>query len=196
MRSELEKECRVHFRRMIVAEHPEYQENKTQVRLGKRYVRSWQHPSKLWFHIVLMPHPTKDKFTIEGGWDFNGRLRPLEIVEANDKFKIFERPILFRPNFFWSGKDYWWPVMLFPDRLENSMSCQDNPIEDCLPLVAPAIRDAAQKIKEYLIPIFEKVVKKQEKVAGSETESDANCTSTYRRLGMPRHNHPENHRRE
>jgi hypothetical protein len=184
MRSELEKECRMLFRRMMTAEFPEYLEDKVQVVPGNRYIRTLHHPSGIWFHIIMMPHPTKDKFTIEGAWDFNGKLMPLEIVEENDKFKIFERPIMFRPNFFWSGKDYWWPLVLFPEVLATSISYKDDPLEDCFPLVAPAIQDAAQKIKEYVLPLFEKVVKKHGSKSGAATnEPEAGCAPTYRQLG-------------
>src|ERR1700722_13667374 len=99
MRSELERECRMMFRRMVTAEFPDYLEDHVKVRPGNRYIRTWQHPCGVWFHIILMPHPTKDKFTIEGAWDYDGRLLPLEIIEEKDKYKVLERPIFFRPIF-------------------------------------------------------------------------------------------------
>ena len=188
MRSEIERECRMLFRRMMAAEFPDYLEDKVQVVPGNRYIRTWQHPAGIWFHIVLMPHPTKDKFTIEGAWDYDGRLMPLEIVEEKDKFKIIERPILFRVNFFWSGKDYWWPLVLFPAVLETSISYKADAIEDCLPLVAPAIQDAVQKIKQYLVPIFEKVAERHGKgTAPKKDDSEAGCAPTYRQLGTRRY---------
>ena|ERR1700722_5375516 len=159
MREELEKECRAVFRRMITVEFPDYLEDKAQAVKKNRCIRTWQHPCGVWFHLILMIHPTRDKFTVEAAWDFDGKLGPLQIVAQEEMEEIFERPILFRMNFFWSGKDYWWPLVLCPEELANNIFYKDDPLEDCFPLVAPAMQDATKKIKEHLLPIFEKIMR-------------------------------------
>jgi hypothetical protein len=40
---------------------------------------------------------------------------------------------------------------------------KNDPVEQCLPVVAPAVSDAAQRLKEHLIPVFEKIVEKHGK---------------------------------
>jgi hypothetical protein len=78
--------------------------------------------------------------------------------------------MLFRPNFLWSGKDYWWPLVLRPEEFERVILYRDDPIEQCLPLVAPAVADAAQKLRDYVVPVFEKVVQLHGKKSAEETE--------------------------
>ena len=72
---------------------------------------------------------------------------------------IFDRPRLFRVSFLWVKKDYWWPLMLRPEEYERNALYKDDPIEQCLPLIAPAVWDAAEKLKDHLVPVFEKIVR-------------------------------------
>jgi hypothetical protein len=128
------------------------------------YAWTRQHPSGIWLHLLLIINPKFDKFTTEAGWGFDGKLPP-DGIEG-----IFERPMLFRPNFLWSGKDYWWPLVLRPEEFERVILYRDDPIEQCLPLVAPAVADAAQKLRDYVVPVFEKVVQLHGKKSAEETE--------------------------
>jgi len=50
-------------------------------------------------------------------------------------------------------------VVLRPEEFERAYHYEDDPIEECLPLIAPAVHDAANKLKEYLMPAFEKIVR-------------------------------------
>ena len=156
MRSELGKECRKLFREMMVTEFPEYREDKGQIVPHGRTVWTRQHSSGLWFHILLLIHHSWDQFTIETAWDFDGKLPGLSSPDD-----VLVRPLLFRPNWLWSRKDYWWPLVLQPEEYERSrLGYIEDPIERCLPLVAPAVSDAAKKLKEHLIPVFEKIAEK------------------------------------
>jgi hypothetical protein len=158
MRSELGKECRKLFRKMMATEFPEYQEDKGQIVPPGWYVWSRQHPSRLWFYILVVIHPTRDQFTNEAAWGFSGTLPR---TESAGRRQILEQPQLFRPNYLWSGKDYWWSLFPDPERPRTIReSLIDDPIEQCLPLVAPAVSDAAKKLKEHLIPVFEKIAEK------------------------------------
>jgi hypothetical protein len=157
MRSELGKECRKIFRNVMKAEFPEYHEDKGQIVPAGRYVWTFRHPTDIWFHILLIVHPTRDEFTVEAGWDFDGKL-PRFTNQGMDK--IPDHPRLFRMNFLWSGKDYWWPLVLRPEEFERALLYKDDPIEQCLSLVAPAVWAAAEKLKEHLVPVFEQVVQK------------------------------------
>jgi len=154
MRSELRKETRKLFRKMMATVFPEYHEDKGQIVPQGRYVWTHQHPSGIWLHILLINSSKYDKFTIEAAWDFDGKL-PGSLPGVDD---IFDRPRLFRVNFIWSGKDYWWPLVLRPEEYECALLYKDDPIEQCLPLVAPAVWDAGEKLKDHLIPVFEKIV--------------------------------------
>jgi hypothetical protein len=160
MREELAKECRRLFRQMMSAEFPEFHEDREQTDAKHRFVRTQKHPSGVWLHIVLHLDPLHDKFTVEGGWDLSGQLPEFDFVWPDEMDRIFAQPILFRVNLFWSGRDYWWPVHPAPSELEHLTASKEAPIEECLPLVAPAIHDAAAKMKEYLVPIFDKIVLK------------------------------------
>jgi hypothetical protein len=104
MRVELGKECRKQFRKMMAMEFPEYHEDKGQVLPQGRYVWTRLHPSSIWFHLLLIIHPTFDKFTTEAGWSLDGKL-PASSYDGAEG--ILERPMLFRGNYLWSGKDYW-----------------------------------------------------------------------------------------
>lgn len=159
MRSELGKECRKLFRKMMATVFSEYKEDKGQIVPPGRYIWTHQHPMGIWFHILLIISPKSDKFTIGAAWDFDGKL-PGGLPGVSD---IFDRPRLFRVNFIWSGKDYWWPLVLRPEEYERNAFYKDDPIEQCLPLVAPAVWDAAEKLKDHLFPTFDKIVAKHGK---------------------------------
>jgi hypothetical protein len=157
MRSELGKECRKLFRKMMAVEFPDYKEDKTQIVPQGRYVWTFKHPTNIWFHILLIVHPTRDDFTVEVGWDYDGKLTRFTNQEID---KISDYPRSFRVNFLWSGKDYWWPLVLRPEEYERVLLYKDDPVEECLPLVAPAVWEAGEKLKEHLIPVFEEIVRK------------------------------------
>jgi hypothetical protein len=167
MRGELGKECRKLFRKMMATEFPEYREDKGQIVPQGRYVWTRQHASGIWVHILLVNHPTRDEFTLEAAWDLDGILpgpaygKPVEILV---------RPLLFRVNWLWSGKDYWWPLVLRPEEFESAILYRNDPIEQCLPLVAPSVADAAQKIKDYVLPAFQKIAQTHGKTSVQETE--------------------------
>ena len=77
---------------------------------------------------------------------------------------VLARPIVFRPAWLWSEKSYWWPLVLRPEEYERSrFYYAEDQIEQCLPLVAPAVSDTAKKLKDHLIPLFEKVIEKHGK---------------------------------
>jgi hypothetical protein len=139
----------------MLAEFPEYREDKGQVLPQARHVWTYRHPSSIWFHLLLVIDPSFDKFTVEAGWGLDGVLPQFSYDGADG---IFERPILFRMNFIWSGEDYWWPLVLRPEEFERAIRYRDDPIEQCLPLAGPAVTAAAQKLKEHWVPTAEKIV--------------------------------------
>jgi hypothetical protein len=157
MRSELGKECRKLFRKLMSSQFPEYQEDKGQIVPQGRYVWTRQHSSGIWFHILLVIHHSHDEFTIEAAWDFNGKLPGYKLVR-NEIHEIFQQPVLFRSSALWSRRDYWWPLVLRPEELETAIFYEKDPVEKCLSLVAPAVWDAGEKLKEHLIPVFEKII--------------------------------------
>jgi hypothetical protein len=170
MRSELGNECRKHFRKMVKMEFPEFREDKGQILPPGRYVWTRQDPSGIWFHILFVLHHSKDKFTTEVGWDFDGKLTRHRLVR-NEMHEIFEEPLSFRSSAFWSRIDYWWLLVLRPEEHERVILYKDDPVEQCLPLVAPAVVDAVAKIKEHVLPYFERIIqmhgKKPAQPAGS-----------------------------
>ncbi|HEY1718470.1 MAG TPA: hypothetical protein VGH42_09295 [Verrucomicrobiae bacterium] len=127
MRNELGKECRKLFSKMMMTEFSEYREDKGQIVPPGRYVWTCQHPSGIWLHILLIISQKSDKFTIGAAWDFDGKL-PGDLPGVSD---IFDQPRLFRVNFIWSGKDYWWPLVLRPEEFERALLYKDDPVNVC-----------------------------------------------------------------
>ena len=145
---------------MMETVFPEYPEDKCQKIPIGTYVWTRQHSSGIWFHILFVIDQSRDQFTTEAAWGFDGKLPR---AEYNTGPEVIEKPQLFRPNFLWSGKDYWWPLVLRPEEYERALLYKDDPIEQCLPLVAPAVWNAGEKLKDHLMPVFEKVVEKHGK---------------------------------
>jgi hypothetical protein len=96
-----------------------------------------------------------DKFTTESAWSFDGKIPPPSYDGANG---IFGRPVSFRINFSWSGRDYWWLLVPRPKEHERVLLYKDDPVDQCLPLIAPAVADAARKLKEHWVPATDKIV--------------------------------------
>jgi hypothetical protein len=159
MRSELGKECRKLFHKMMAAQFPGYREDKGQIVPQGWYVWTRPFSTTLYFHITLVIHHSRDEFTTEGGWDFDGKLLP-HLSRARE---ILSGPSHVRTGELWSGNDYWWPLVLRSAEYERALLYKDDPIEQCLPLVAPAVWDAGEKLKDHLLPVFEKVVEKHGK---------------------------------
>ena len=134
MRSELGKECRKLFRKVMATQFPEYREDKGQIIPTGKYVWTRQHPSGIWLYILFMIDPTRDTFTTEAAWDFDGKLPRFSHSGADG---IFQRPVWFRVNFLWSGKDYWWPLVLCPEVFERAILYKDDPVERMLAVGCP-----------------------------------------------------------
>jgi hypothetical protein len=108
------------------------------------------------FHVELVVHHSRDEFTVEGAWSFDGKILPC--LSSIDE--VFSSPAHIRLGELWAAKDYWWRLVLRPAEYDRAIFYKDDPIEQCLPLVAPAVLDAAKKLKEHLVPVFEKVAEK------------------------------------
>jgi hypothetical protein len=106
-------------------------------------------------------------FTTEVAWDLDGKLPRMRLVR-DEMHEIFQQPVLFRSSSFWNRKDYWWLLVLRPEEHERVILYKDDPIEQCLPLVAPAVADAAQKIKDYVLPAFHKILQMHGKQSAEE----------------------------
>lgn len=156
MRSELGKECRKLFRKVMKTEFPEYQEDKGQIVPPGWYVWTCPFSTNLFFHIMFVIHHSRDEFTTEGGWSFDGKFLP----RLSSVSEVLSGPAHIRVGKLWYGKDYWWPLVLRPEEFERALLYKDDPIEKCLPLVAPAVWDAGEKLKDHLVPVFEKIVQK------------------------------------
>ena len=156
MRRQLGNECRKAFRQMMRTHFPAYNEDRSLVQPPGTYMWSRQDASGIWFYISLVIHPTHDEFTVEAAWNFEHK-NSKPIYDIKEDY-IIRQPELFRPNHLWSGKDYWWCFVLRPQEYAKVILYKDDPIEQCLPLVAPAAEDAAVKLKKHLIPLFERVV--------------------------------------
>jgi hypothetical protein len=156
MRSPLGKECRKLFRKMMAVQFPEYREDRAQAVPQGWYVWTHQHPAKLFFHINLVIHSTRDAFTTEVGWSFDGKL-PYSLTDVSE---VFSAPALVRLGEIWSGQEYWWPLVLRPEEFENAILYWDDPIEECLPLAPPAVWEAGEKLRDHFVPIVKQVVQK------------------------------------
>lgn len=133
-------------------------------------------PRGFFFHIQLVLHNSRDQFTTEAAWSFDGEL-PAPTHGSED---YSAEPSDFRTSFLWCRNsqgiplDIWWPLVLRKDEYETAMLYKDDPIEECLPLVAPAIREAAEKLKKYIIPFFEEVARKHGHAAQAEDGRQSN----------------------
>jgi hypothetical protein len=156
MRSQLGKECRKLFRKLMAVEFPEYQEDKGQIVPPGWYVWTYKNSANLFFHIAFVIHHSGDEFTTEGGWSFDGKLLPC--LSNVDNF--LDKPSHVRVAELWSDHDYWWPLVLRPEEFERAILYKDDPVEQCLPLVAPAVWDAGEKLNDHLVPVFEKIIQK------------------------------------
>ena len=165
MRSEIGKECRKLFRKVMAAEFSQYQEDKTQVLPQGWYVWTHRHPSGVWFHIMLVIHPTLDQFTTEVAWGFNGRLPGHKMVR-DSMHEIFQEPLGQRSASFWSRTDHWWLLVLRPEEHERVILYKEDPVDECLPLIAPAVADAARKLKEHWVPAAEKIARLHGRLPG------------------------------
>ena len=123
------------------------------------YIWTYQSSTGLFFHIALVIHHSRDEFTTEGAWSFEGKVLP----HLSDIGEILDSPAHVRVGELWAGEDYWWPLVLRPEEYARALLYKYDPIEKCLPLVAPAVADAANKLKEHLVPVFEKVIEKHGK---------------------------------
>ena len=162
MRSPLGKECRKLFRKMMSVEFPDYKEDKTQVMRQGMCAWRCDHPSGLFFWIFLVLHSKNDQFTTEVGWSFDTKLPPSEVIGRKEINTVLEKPIAFRNCCLWyeSNWGFWWKLVLRPEEHEHAILYRDDPIEECLPLVAPAVWDAGEKIKEHVVPLFDRIIQK------------------------------------
>jgi hypothetical protein len=161
MRSLLGKECRKLFRKMMAVQFPDYKEDKTQVMPPGWYAWKHQHQSGLFFWIFLVIYNTKDEFTTEAGWSFDAIRPPWTMVGGCEELeRILSKPLAFRTCRLWSQSNwgFWWKFVLRPEEYERAILYKDDPIEQCLPLVSPAVWEAGEKLKEYVVPVFEKIV--------------------------------------
>jgi hypothetical protein len=51
-------------------------------------------------------------------------------------------------------------LVLRPEEFEKPYLYAGDPVEQCVPLVAPAVWDAGEKMKDHLSPAFEKIAQK------------------------------------
>lgn len=156
MRSQLGKEFRKLFSKLMAAEFPEYQPDKGQVVPQGWIVWTYPSPTGLFLHIALVTNHSRDEFTTEGAWSFDGKMLP----RLSSVSEALLSPAHIRVGELWAGDDYWWPLVLRPEEHARATLYRDDPIEQCLPLVAPAVADAAKKLKEHLIPLFKKVAER------------------------------------
>ena len=137
----------------MAVEFPEYHEDKEQTVPRGWYVWTHQHSFKIWCHILLVIHPTRDEFTTEAAWDFDGKMPSnLSVFGKDDIESIFLKSVNFRTSELWwfEPDDYWWPLVLRPKEYMRRMGYTPDPIEDCLLLIAPAVAEAGQKVKQYV----------------------------------------------
>src|SRR5450756_677794 len=158
MRSALGKECRKLFRKLMAVEFPDYKEDKSQVVPQGWYVWTQKHSSGLFCHITLVLHNSRDSFIFEAGWSKTGQLQPTS--GKRDKFLIEPMHIRLPDFWFFYGIEPWWSLVLHPEEYERALLYMDDPIEDCLPLVAPAMWEAGEKVKEFVMPAFEEIVRR------------------------------------
>ncbi len=162
MRSPLGKECRKLFRKLMTVEFPDYREDENQIVPPGWYIWRTDHRSGLLFWLILVIHHSRDEFTTEAGWSFDA-IKPSWTGLGNQVMDtILSKPLTFRTDRLWcqSNCGHWWKFVLRPEEYDRALLYKDDPIAQCLPLVAPAVWDAGEKIKEHVIRVFEAVVRR------------------------------------
>src|SRR5277367_1059426 len=116
MRSELGKECRKLFRKLMAVEFSDYKEDKDQVIPQGWYVWKRQHQSGLFFWIFLVIDQKRDQFTAEAGWSFDATRPPWTMVSRKETEIILSKPLAFRTSRLWCQDNwgYWWKLVLRP----------------------------------------------------------------------------------
>jgi hypothetical protein len=75
---------------------------------------------------------------------------------------IYLKPACFRVSWLWlpleDRVDYWWSLVLDPDKYNLRRGYNLDAIKDCRPLVSTAVLEAKGKLKLYLIPAFDKII--------------------------------------
>ena len=144
----------------MTVEFPDYKEDKSQIVPQGWYTWTQSHPSKLFFHITFVIAQRRDAFIAEVGWSKTGKRSPCS--SRYGKKGMLDEPNYVRLPKLWehNGMEPWWNLVLRPEEYELVMFYKDDPIPDCIPLVAPAIWDLGEKLKEYAIPVFEEIVRK------------------------------------
>jgi hypothetical protein len=180
MRSQLGSECRKLFRNMMASEFPEYRADKSQAVPQGWYVWTCQHSSGIFFHIMLVIRESWDKFTVEGGWSLDGKLQYTSnsgdravllgspsnflvpnLLSINDRTNLLSQSGHFTSEALIHGGELVWSIVLRPTEYERSVYYPEDPIEDCIPLVGPAVQEAGMFLKKYLIPFFAEVIERQ-----------------------------------
>ena len=93
------------------------------------------------FHIELVLHHSRDQFTTEAAWGFDGKLPG----PARGSEDYAAEPSDFRTSYLWCRdergirQDIWWPLVLRLEEYRTGWLYEDDPIEECIPLVAPAM---------------------------------------------------------
>lgn len=143
----------------------------------------WDYKEDLYFYILLVisTQTMGDAFTIECAYSSKGRfpstlplMHPFDIpksgiiksIPLNGEFR-FRLGDLFNPE-----NDFWWWVCPNPSFEEISEWVKQPVTEETLFMpqkisdqeamesIEPLVRDAVDKIKNYAIPYFEKIIKK------------------------------------
>ena len=164
MRSALGKECRKLFRKLMAVEFPDYKEAKGLVVPQGWYGWRYQHPSGLFFWIFLVIFDSRDEFTTEAGWSFDANKPPWTGISSHEaKEVILSKPLAFRTCRLWCNDNwgYTWKLVLRLEEYGRVLLYKDDPVEDCLPLIAPAVWEAGEKLKEHVLPVFGEIVRKQ-----------------------------------
>jgi hypothetical protein len=172
MRKEIYKELVTRFTRELEQRLPQFQRGGVERDAGDIPIWAWELAPKVTFFVLLNVADNDDDFAIEVGWSDDGKY-PWR--SRGFRFTQLDAPTTReRLSFLWvTGKrEYRWSIVpresadtylakMAARRRGEKVSLRPPPAEEALPRVAPLVEDAVQKLIDYGLPLFRRVVEQR-----------------------------------
>jgi hypothetical protein len=178
MRSPIREELMSRFAPELGRRLPQFQRGGKERGAGDIPMWAWEIAPSLTFFVMLQPFEDKDQFTVEIAWSDDGKF-PWRELGAN-LFKIESPRCRRRLARLWSKSqvDPTWEIVRSRTFEETSARIKalsrgdreevqrldqlvEVSVEKAIPRVAPLVADAVQKLIDYGLPLFQRVVEQR-----------------------------------
>jgi hypothetical protein len=160
MRSTLVKALQKKFEKELEKQFPQFEEDKESIVPPKYKVYVWKSQQNLYFFICLLPSPKDDSFTVDIGWSKSGKLPNNPVIyESGEDQIVSSENIMFRLSRIYERKqfEHWWYLAKKSTLNDDFFTFVETPIEESMEKISPKIDEVFKKVKEHVIPYFEKV---------------------------------------